>query len=151
MLTRTYYPRTYRSAARPWTPFSQLQSVQEELNRLLSTGLGRSGEYPPINVWSNEDETIVQAELPGYDADKIDISVVPNTLTLRGERSPEEAGEGATLHRRERTTGRFVRTVELPFEVDNGKVDAAYRNGILSVRLPRAEEHKPRRITVNAS
>ena len=151
MLTRTYLPRTYRSAARTWAPFNQLQGVQNELSRLLTTGLGRTGEYPPLNVWSNEDETVVQAELPGYDADKIDISVVQNTLTLRGERSSEETGEGATIHRRERTTGRFVRTVELPFEVDNSKIEAEYRDGILSVRLPRAEEHKPRRITVNAS
>ena len=133
MLTRTCYPRTYRSAARTWTPFSQFQSVQDELSRLLTTAAGRTEEYPPLNVWSNED------------------SVVQNTLTLRGERSSEETGEGATIHRRERTTGRFVRTVELPFEVDNSKIEAEYRDGILSVRLPRAEEHKPRRITVNAS
>ena len=77
--------------------------------------------------------------------------MLTRTYLPRTYRSSEEAGEGATFHRRERTTGRFVRTVELPFEVDNSKIEAEYRDGILSVRLPRAEEHKPRRITVNAS
>ena len=106
---------------------------------------------PPLNVWSNEDETIVQAELPGLAADDIDISVVQNTLTLRGSRNPEGLKEGESYHRRERWTGRFVRSLELPFEVENSKVEAEYKHGMLRIRLPRAEQHKPKKITVKAS
>lgn len=151
MLSRTYYPTTYRTGDRSWVPFRELRQIQDEMDRLFSRAYPRSTDYPPLNVWSNEEETIVQAELPGYNPDEIEISVVQNTLTLRGERKPEELQEGETYHRRERRTGRFVRTVELPFEVDNSAVKAEYKSGILSVRLPRAEEHKPRKIAVKAS
>lgn len=148
MLTRAYYP-TYRT--RTFSPFSELRQIQDEMDRLFSQAYPRAADYPPINVWSNEDQVIVQAELPGYAPADIDISVVQNTLTLRGSRRPEELKEGETYHRRERQTGDFVRTLELPFEVDNAKVEAEYSAGILSIRLPRAEAHKPKRIAVKAS
>jgi HSP20 family protein len=149
MLTRAFYPATYR--ARTWAPFDGLRQLQSEMDRLMSQTYPRSVDYPPINVWSNEDEVVVQAELPGYAAADIDISVVQNTLTLRGERQPEGLKDGETYHRRERQVGSFVRTVELPFEVDNSAVDAEYVAGILMVRLPRAEAHKPKKIAVKAS
>lgn len=149
MLTRTFYPATYR--ARNWSPFGQLRQIQDEMDKLFSQSYPRALDYPAINVWSNEDEVVVQAELPGYNAADIDIAVVQNSLTLRGERKPEELKAGETFHRRERPVGGFVRTVELPFEVDNAKVEAEYAAGILSVRLPRAEAHKPKKIAVKAS
>jgi len=149
MLTRAFYPATYR--ARAWGPFEELRQIQNEMDRLYSQSFPRAVDYPPINVWSNEDEVVVQAELPGYVAAEIDTSVVQNTLTLRGERKAEELKAGETYHRRERQAGSFVRTVELPFEVDNPKVEAEYVAGILSVRLPRAEAHKPKKIAVKAS
>ena len=149
MLTRNLYPMGYR--ARNWSPFSQLRQLQSEMDRVFGQAYPRSADYPPINIWSNEDEVVVQAELPGYSAEDIDISVVQNSLTLRGERKPEEPKAGETYHRRERPVGGFVRTVELPFEVDNAKVEAEYTAGVLAVRLPRAESHKPKRITVKAS
>ena len=149
MLTRAFYPATYR--ARNWSPFDDLRQIQSEMDRLFTQSYPRYVDYPPINVWSNEDEVVVQAELPGYAAADIDISVVQNTLTLRGERLAEEPKNGETYHRRERPVGSFVRTVELPFEVDNGAVEADYVAGVLSVRLPRAEAHKPKKIAVKAS
>ena len=117
MLTRTYYPVSYRSRA--WNPFAELQQIQDEMERLWSRTPSAAVDYPPINIWSNEEEVVVQAELPGYNPDEMDISVVQNTLTVRGERKPEEPKNGEVFHRRERPTGRFVRTVELHFEVDN--------------------------------
>jgi HSP20 family protein len=151
MLSRSFYPTQFRPGTRAWTPFGELRQIQNEMDRLFSRTFPRSAEQPPINVWSNEDETIVQAEMPGYDAEKIDISVQQNTLTLRAERQPVELKTGETYHRRERQSGRVVRTVELPFEVDNDKVEAQYSAGILSVRLPRAEANKPRKIAIKAS
>lgn len=149
MLSRALYPTTYRS--RPWNPQGELQQVQDEMERLFSRALPQVPDYPPINVWSNEDEVVVQAEVPGYVTEDLQITVVQNTLTLRGERKPEQLRNGEVYHRRERPTGRFVRTLELPFEVDNEKVEAEYTAGILAVRLPRSEAHKPKRISVKAS
>jgi HSP20 family protein len=152
MLTRTLFPTVFRNGTRNWAPFRELGDIHREMDRLFDrTWAPRSTEYPPLNVWSNEDEMVVQAELPGFAADDIDISVVQNALTLRGSRKPEELKEGESYHRRERWTGQFVRTLELPFEVDNSKVEAEYKHGVLSIRLPRAEEHKPKKITVKAS
>jgi len=152
MLTRTLFPMAFRNGYRRWAPFRELREIQDETDRPIDpTWNPRSTEYPPLNVWSNEDETIVLAELPGFAADCIDISVVQNTLTLRGSRKPEELKQGESYHRRERWTGQFVRSLELPFEVDNSKVAAEYKHGVLSIRLPRAEEHKPKKIAVKAS
>ena len=152
MLTRTLFPTVFRNGSRGWTPFRELRNIHSEMDRIFDrTWAPRSTEYPPLNVWSNEDETIVQAELPGFVADDIDISVVQKTLKKNGSRKPEGLKEGESYHRRERRNGKFARTLELPYEVDNSKVEAEYKHGVLSIRLPRAEEHKPKKITVKAS
>jgi len=152
MLTRTFFPTVFRNSTRNWDAFRELRQIQNEMGRLFDrTWNPNSTEYPPLNVWSNEEETIVQAELPGFAPENIDISVVQNTLTLRGFRKPEELKEGESFHRRERWAGQFVRTLELPFAVDNGKVAAEYKHGVLSIQLPRSEEHKSKKIAVKAS
>ncbi len=152
MMSRTFFPATFRSGPRTWDPFRDLRHIQDEMDRLVNQSwVPRAAEYPPVNVWTNEDETVVQAELPGLAPDAIDISVVQNALTIKGHRKPEDLKAGESLHRRERWTGSFVRTIELPFEVDNSHVQAEYRHGLLTVKLPRAAENKPRRITVKAS
>jgi HSP20 family protein len=102
-----------------------------------------------MNVWVDENSAVVTAELPGVLLDHIDISVEDDTLTLRGDRQPDKE-EGVTYHRRERRYGGFHRTSRLPFRVDAGKVDATFKNGVLSIVLPRAEEDKPRKIAVKA-
>ena len=154
MLTRTFFPTVCRNQARQGDPFRYLRHIQREMNGLMDrSGLPgtRSTEYPPLNVWSNEDEVVVQAELPGFAAEEIDVSVVQNTLTLRGARKPEELKEGESVHRRERWAGKFVRSLEVPFDVDGGKVEAEFKNGVLSIRMPRAEEHKPKKIAVKTA
>jgi len=152
MLTRTFFPTVFRNGTRTRDPFRELRHIQDEMNRFFDwTWRPGATEYPTLNVWSNEDDVVVQAEVPGFAPEDIDVSVVQNTLTLRGSRKPEELKEGETYHRRERWTGKFVRSLELPFEVDSGKVEAEYKNGILSIKLPRAEEHKPKKIAVKAS
>jgi HSP20 family protein len=152
MLTRTFLPAVFRNDTRAWDPFRELRNIQEEMNELFDRGwYSRSAEYPPVNVWNSEDETIVQAELPGFTPEEIDISLVQNTLTLRGSRKPEALKEGENYHRRERWTGQFVRTLELPYDIDAGKVEAQFEHGVLSIRLPRVEEQKPKKIAVKAS
>jgi len=93
----------------------------------------------------------VTAELPGVDPNNLDISVINETLTLRGSRKPPELKEGETFHRRERLFGEFTRTLQLPFRVDSNAVEAHVKNGVLIVKLPRAEADKPRKVAIKAA
>jgi HSP20 family protein len=143
--------RPYAGWASSWR---EMERLRQEMNRLFSEWPARSRlsvapTYPAMNVWTNEDSAIVTAELPGVDLEDLDISVEDDVLTLRGQRQAEEQ-EGATYHRRERRYGTFVRTLRVPFRVDAEKVDATFKNGVLSLVLPRGEEDKPKRITVRA-
>ncbi len=108
----------------------------------------RESAYPALNIWTNADEAVVLAEVPGVDPSAFDITVVGKSLTMRAERPQVELKEGEKFLRQERGFGAFSRTVELPFAVDSNKVDAQYKLGVLKVRLPRAEQDKPRKITI---
>ncbi|MGC9347874.1 MAG: Hsp20/alpha crystallin family protein [Anaerolineae bacterium] len=136
--------------------FRELDRLQREMNELFER-MGRSprlsvaGSYPAMNVWVNADGAIVTAELPGVNAEDLDISVQGNTLTIRGSRAPEELEEGDTYHRQERRYGQFQRTFQLPFEVEAGEVEAGYERGVLHLSLPRSEADKPKRIQIKAS
>jgi HSP20 family protein len=101
-----------------------------------------------MNVWTNQDSVVITAELPGVNPEDIDISVMNDTLTLRGDQQVEAVQEGETVHRRERKCGAFNRSFQLPFPVEPGKVEASYERGILSITLPRAEADKPKKIAV---
>jgi len=105
-------------------------------------------EFPPVNVWKSADGVVVTAELPGISPDGVDVSVMKDTLTLRGERKVEGPGEEGASHRRERGGGRFLKSIQLPYDVDADKCRATYERGILRIELPRAESHRPKRITV---
>lgn len=128
----------------PWREF-------ERLNLAFSGPNGTSAvEFPAINVWASDDNAIVTAELPGTAPDSIEISVVGDSLTMRGSRRPEELKEGESYHRRERWSGQFTKTLELPFQVDAGKVDARFSKGVLNITLLRAEANKPRKISIKS-
>jgi HSP20 family protein len=120
------------------------------LNEMPARRWAGTPSYPAMNVWTSEDSAVVTAELPGCNADNLDISVVNETLTVAGSRAPEELEEGATYHRRERSCGGFSRTFQLPFQVDAGQVEATFQNGILQVTLPRAEADKPKKIAIKS-
>jgi HSP20 family protein len=130
-------------------PLREMQRVQREMNRIFS-GLGQplTQEVPPVNVWVGESDTVVTAELPGVDPGGVDISVVGDALTISGFREAETLEEGESYHRQERNHGRFFRSLQLPFHVEAGKVEAKYDRGILRITLPRAEADKPRKISV---
>lgn len=130
----------------------EMDRLQHEMNRLFEdftpARTRRAPSFPAMNIWANEDGLTITAEVPGVKPEDIDISVVGDTLTLSGERKPDELKEGARYHRQERGYGSFARSIQLPFLVNIGKVDATFHNGVLNVVLPRAEEDKPRKITV---
>jgi HSP20 family protein len=136
-------------SANLWGEFDRLQ---REMNRLFepparTSDVGRAG-FPPVNIWSNSEDALLTAELPGVDPESIDVTVKDDTVTVRGTRPSEELPEGENYIRRERGSGTFVRSFALPFHVDADSVEARYRLGILEVRLPRREEDKPKKITV---
>jgi HSP20 family protein len=138
------------------SPWQDMQRLHREVDRLFSDSFTMAGgrtapSYPAINVWTNEDGAVVTAELPGVDAEDIDIAVVNDTLTLSGERKAEGLVEGDQFHRRERGYGKFNRSFQLPFKIEADNVDALFENGILHLSLPRAEADKPKKITVKSA
>jgi HSP20 family protein len=108
--------------------------------------------YPLINLAEDHDHIYIEALAPGVDPATIDLAVIRNVMTISGEkrRHPEEINPEA-FHRSERSAGKFVRTVELPVEVNADQVKAEYKHGILMVTLPKAEAAKPKQISVSVS
>ncbi len=136
--------------------YREMERLRREMNRLFeqvdgSPRLNAAATYPAMNVWTNDEGAVVTAELPGMDADDLEISVQGDTLSLRGNRPPEDVNEDVTFHRRERGSGRFQRAFQLPFTVEAGKVEATYKRGVLWIFLPRAEADKPRKIEVRSA
>lgn len=131
--------------------------LRDEINSLFefdswpeNTGLFDRSFSPSLDVEERDDEFTVTVDLPGVSEKDIDITVANNVLTIRGEKHGEkEANEKSRYYRKETWSGTFQRTVSLPNTVDAEKVKAGMENGVLSVHLPKREEAKPRRITVN--
>ncbi len=147
--------RPFFSITRPWAPgvpFDALGRLQREIDSLWAGGVAPerpSGAYPPINLFETADGYVLAAELPGMKLEEIEITIEGSRLRLRGERKIEYPRDAKTSFlRREREAGTFRRTVDLPLEVDAEKITAAYRDGILEVKLPKAPHHTPRRIEV---
>ena len=105
---------------------------------------------PSVDVSETAKEVIVKAELPGMDAKEIDVSVRGEILTLRGERKQEKEEKGENFHRVERSYGSFSRSLQLPAEVDSGKVDATYKNGVLKITMPKTKEASTKKIEIKA-
>ncbi len=133
-------------------PWSEFQRIENEMNRVLSRFVSPStGDFPAVNIWSDGEETLVTTEIPGIESGAIDISVAGKTLILQGAREPDQVEEGSSYHRRERWYGQFSKAIELPFTIDADRVAADFSNGILTIRLPRSEAEKPRKITIKSA
>ena len=107
--------------------------------------------FPRLQGWVRPDEVVIQAELPGVDPDKIEIDLHERTLTLAGNREIEAPFKDGEVALNERVSGAFKRSVVLPFAVESGQVKATHKHGVLTIRLPRAESEKPRRIKIDAA
>ena len=144
-----------------WQPlgdaWAEMQRLQNEMSRLLGRfDLGDAvaavtgSDYPALNVWEDDANLYVEAELPGLDLNDLEIYVNgSNLLSIQGARQQPEAGSG-TWHRQERGFGKFSRVLELPTDVDADAVQATLKEGVLKITLPKSAATKPRRVSVKA-
>ncbi len=129
-----------------------LLGLQEAMDRTFDTGFFDStttsrGVYPPVNIFENNDDLVLVAELPGVKKEDMNIEVKGNTIRLAGERKIKY-GENVSYHRVERNSSKFDRTLRLPYNVEPDKVKAEYKDGLLVISLSRAESDKPKQITI---
>lgn len=144
-----------------WEPFRDLASLQERMNRLFDEsfkGIGRSTEddwvlggtwAPAVDIFEQQGNIVLKAELPGIDPKDVDIRLENNVLTLRGERKVDNEVKRESFHRIERAYGTFARSFTLPSSVDQQSIKADYKDGVLKVVLPKREESKPKQITID--
>jgi HSP20 family protein len=146
-----------------WDPFRELEALRREIDRafeefgfstepfargaFLPGRLARS--YPLVNLHEDRDHLYAEAVAPGVEPNSLKVTVANNTLTIAGEKTATKNGiKTEAIHREERAGGNFVRTITLPVEVDEGKISAEYKNGLLMITMPKAEKAKPKQISV---
>ena len=150
-----------------WTPggifsrdyFSDLENMRSQMMTLFdnltnpsrSAGLSQAGVFPPLNMYEDENNLYLTAEMPGISANELNVVVENDKVIIRGERKLGEKNQKINIHRQERESGHFRRIIGLPIRVDADKVTAQTRDGILEITLPKHVETKPRQITVQTS
>ena len=141
-----------------WRPFKDVVSIQDEMNRLfddffgrpvLKTGWTEGVWSPTVDISEDKENVIIKSEMPGMSKDDVKISIQDNVLTLKGEKKQEKEEKDKNYHRIERNYGSFCRSFQLPTSVKSDKVKASYKDGVLSVTLPKTEEVKPKEIPIS--
>jgi len=136
---------------------SNLFGMQREMNRMFDNflnGTDRGEDYaltvwsPAVDIAEHDDQYVVKMELPGVSKEEVKITLESNILTIRGEKKQEKETKKENYHRVERSYGSFQRSFTLPTTVKNDKIDASFKDGILNINLPKAEEAKPKQIEV---
>jgi len=137
----------YQRPGLAWPTFGRLANLQDELDRLFEAPL--TVWAPALDVHEDKDSFNVRVEVPGMKREDIEVSLHDGALVISGERKTEAINEDTEVHRQERHYGKFSRTLTLPTAVAGDKVKAQYKDGILTITLPKAEEAKPKAITVS--
>jgi HSP20 family protein len=141
-----------------FNPFNELLRLQHDLESLLnqptsdvSFGSSTAGVFPPVNVFHDQQgDVVIRAELPGVKPEDIEVTTEARRLTIKGERKADTT-DRAAYHRRERAWGKFSRAIHLPADLDVEKAEAHFHQGVMTLRIPRAQAAKPRQITVKAA
>jgi len=141
-----------------WDPFREVSALQERMNRLFSNyrsaspyreeEISQSPWVPPVDIYETDDSLVFKAELPGVTKEDITVEVKDNTLTLKGEKKFGKEAKEESYHRVERAYGTFQRAFTLPGPMEQDKVKAKFKDGILEIVLPKAEKVKPKQIKV---
>lgn len=142
-----------------WNPMRDMFSLRHQMNHLFDdvfrpvvrddSGLSMWNRFPTVDIYDNDENIIIKAELPGIDKKDIVIDVKDGVLTLKGERSFDNEVKKEKYYCRERTFGKFERVFRLPAEVNPEKISADYKDGILKIDIPKPEEQKPKQIPVH--
>ena len=142
-----------------WNPMRDMFSFRHQMNHLFDdvfgsvvrgdSGLSMWNRYPTVDIYDNDENIIIKAELPGIDKKDIVIDVKDGVLTLKGERSFDNEVKEEKYYCRERMFGKFERVFRLPADVDPEKIRADYKDGILKIDIPKSEEQQPKQITVH--
>jgi len=144
---------------RRWDPFREISSLQREMDRLFSQYFGRirgpeeeglavAAWSPAVDIYETDEKLVLKVELPGLKKEDIDIQVRDNTLTLKGEKKFEKEVKEENYHRTERAYGTFQRSFTLPSTIKQEGIEAIFKDGILEISLPKAEEAKPKQIKI---
>jgi HSP20 family protein len=138
-----------------WNPWREMNRLRREMDQLMTSEWWptsrRSGTFPLVNVLENEKGLVLTAEVPGIDTAQLDVTLEKDSLTISGGRVPSPAGVAEeNFVRRERWFEPFNRTIELPFNVNPDQCDASYERGVLTIKLERAPEHHPKKLTIKA-
>lgn len=141
--TRNIPARRCATVGSPMEMFSRFFAAPERAGAPVAA--------PVFNIWADDSGAVLTSELPGVRLEELDITVSGKSITVKGTRDGEEVGEKARRARNERPAGAFERSFQLGFQVDASRVEAKLANGVLEVTLPRAENDKPRKITVNGN
>ena len=143
-----------------WEPFRDLLSTQDRFNRLFTETFSRAfGDEelpakswaPAVDIFENDNNIVLKAELPDVDPKDVEVRVEDSTLYLKGERKFEKEVKEDNYHRIERSYGSFARSFALPGSIDSDKVEASYKDGLLTLTIPKREEAKPKTIKINVS
>ena len=137
-------------------PVSGLLTLQRERERAFQSPFGSAGPsgrgvFPPVNVFHDADAYVLKVEVPGIAPDQLTIEGHGRTLTISGKRDVRTPERGGAFHRRERSGGQFSRSLQLPDDLDVTRAEASCRYGVLTVRVPKKEEAKPRQISVKVA
>jgi HSP20 family protein len=142
-----------------WNPLMEMVSLRERMNRLFDDSLFRSdgrsdeaeigGWLPVVDMFEKDDHLVIKAELPGMDKKDISLDFKDGILTLSGVRKNENEVKDESFYRREMTYGKFIRSFSLPADSDAEKIKAEFQNGLLTIEVPKPEQHKPKQIKVN--
>jgi HSP20 family protein len=131
-----------------WSPFSQVAALHDEINRVFGVPRSFQSWRPTVDFYEDGEQLVLKAELPGVNKSDLELTLHDGVLTLAGERREEKSMENSEVHRSERFLGKFSRSFTLPAAVNAAKVQASFKDGILTVTLPKAEEAKPKHIEV---
>ncbi|MDD5284788.1 MAG: Hsp20/alpha crystallin family protein [Desulfuromonadaceae bacterium] len=146
-----------------WDVFRELDNLRREIDDAFrGVGVNRplgstflspvtTRRFPLVNFSEDEGHVYIEALVPGVDPKEIDLSVLRNTVTISGERKPFVEQEGQIVHRTELGSGKFSRTLELPADIDQNKIDAHCKDGIMNITLAKAEHAKPKKIEIKLS
>jgi HSP20 family protein len=152
IIRRLRHPAGFRWGAHPFAALDQrMREFQQLFDALDGDRRENAGVFPPMNIEEDADNYYICAELPGMDPKGLEIETLDKTLTISGERKIPDEGTEVSYHRREREAGTFRRSVSFPSPINPEKVDANYKCGVLTMTLAKADEAKPKQITVKAS